>query len=122
MNLTWLPRALGLATAAYGAAVLRRPSVFLRPTGLATGEPSAALAIAARAVAGRDLVSGLTMACAPAGSGLRTAIAIRVGCDVSDTVLFSVMLQGRPERAKSVAVAAGWGILCGLSALAARNR
>lgn len=121
MNLTWMPRALGLATAAYGASVLLRPALFLRPTGLAAGEPGMALATTARAVAGRDLVSGLVMACAPAGSGLRTAIAIRVGCDASDTVLFSAMLRG-PERTKSVAVAAGWGILCGLSALAARSR
>jgi hypothetical protein len=121
MNLTWMPRSLGLATAAYGASVLLRPALFLRPTGLDTGEPGMALATTARAVAGRDLVSGLVMAFAPAGSGLRTAIAIRVGCDASDTVLFSAMLRG-PERTKSVAVAAGWGILCGLSALAARSR
>ncbi|HEX6339344.1 MAG TPA: hypothetical protein VFZ85_20485 [Jiangellaceae bacterium] len=120
MSMTWIPRALGLATAAYGASVLRRPSVLLRPTGLAPGEPSAALSATARAVAGRDLVSGLVMAGAPAGSGLRTAIAIRVGCDLSDTVLFSAVLRG-PERTRSVAVAAGWGILCGLSALAARR-
>lgn len=121
MSMTWIPRMLGLATAAYGLSVLVRPSVFLRPTGLATSEPSAALATTARAVAGRDLVSGLVMSCAPAGSGLRTAIAIRVGCDLSDTVLFSAKLRG-PERTKSVAVAAGWGILCGLSTLAVRNR
>ena len=121
MNLIWMPRALGLATAAYGLAVLVRPAVLLRPTGLASGEPSAALATTARAAAGRDVVSGLAMACAPAGSGLRWAIAVRVGCDISDTVLFSAALRGR-ERTKSVAVAAGWGVLCGLSALAARGR
>ena len=69
MNLTWMPRALGLATAAYGASVLLRPALFLRPTGLATGEPGMALATTARAVAGRDLVSGLVMAFAPPVAG-----------------------------------------------------
>ena len=62
------------------------------------------------------------MVFAPTGRALRTAIAIRVGSDATDTMLFAVMLRGRPEQAKSVAVAAGWGVLCGLSALTVRNR
>jgi hypothetical protein len=122
MTLTWLPRLLGVATAAYGAAVLWRPSVFLRPTGLASGEPSFALSTTARAVAGRDVASGLAMAGARSPAGLRTAIAVRVGCDLADTVLFAVALRGRPEQAKSIGVAAGWGLLCGLSARAVRDR
>jgi hypothetical protein len=116
MNPTWLPRLLGAATAAYSVAVLVRPSVFLRPTGLAARMPPPALATAARAVAGRDLVSSVAMAIAPSGPALRAAIAVRVGCDASDALLFAVALRGRP-RAKAVGVAAGWGVLCGLSAL-----
>lgn len=117
MNPTWLPRLLGAATAAYSVAVLVRPSVFLRPTGLAARKPTPALAAATRAVAGRDLVSSVAMTIAPTGPALRAAIAVRVGCDASDALLFAVALRGRPQRAKAVGVTAGWGTLCGLSAL-----
>lgn len=56
-------------------------------------------------------------AIAPTGRGLRTAVAVRVACDIADTVLFATALRGRPEQAKAVGVAAGWGVLCALSAL-----
>ena len=66
-DLTWIPRLLGAATAAYGAAVAAKPDVLLSPTKLSGGgrTPSAGTTLLARAVGGRDLASGLAMALAP---------------------------------------------------------
>lgn len=44
MTLTWMPRLLGLATAGYAAAVLTRPQILLRPTGIAKVDPPATAA------------------------------------------------------------------------------
>lgn len=123
MALTWIPRLLGLATAGYAASVIAQPRILLRPSGIDTAdEPSAAAATLARAVGGRDLVTGLAMALAPTPAGMRTAIAARVGCDAADVALFAAVLRGRPEQTKAIAVAAGWGALCALSSLAVRGK
>ena len=123
MTATWLPRLLGVATAGYGGAVLVRPDLLLDPTGLADRHPDdPGLATLARLVAARDLASGLAMAGASGPRALRTAIGARVASDVADTVLLALALRDDPRRTKAVAVAAGWGVLCGLSALAVRRR
>lgn len=120
-NLTWIPRALGVATAGYSVAIIANPSLFAKPTALqAEGAPlPTATAIGIRALGGRDLASGLAMALAPAGDALRTAVAVRTGSDLVDLVLLGTSLPDRTARAKAVGVAAAWGTLCGLSYLAA---
>jgi hypothetical protein len=120
--MTWFPRALGLVTAAYGAAIIARPALLLRPSGLLDdGEPSLSQATVVRALGARDLVSGLAMVTARTPSALRTALAVRVASDLGDTVVLGAALRGRPERAKAVGVAVGWGALCALSALTVRR-
>ena len=118
---TWFPRALGVATAAYSVAIIVSPSLFAKPTKLQQeGTPlPTATAIGIRALGGRDLACGLAMALAPAGHALRTAIAVRVGSDLVDLVLLGTSLPDPTARTKAVAVAAGWGTLCGLSYLGA---
>ncbi|MEQ3552082.1 hypothetical protein WIS52_16535 [Pseudonocardia nematodicida] len=120
-DLTWIPRLLGAATAAYGAAITVKPDLFLRPTKLVTGneQPTSGQQALTRAIGGRDLVSGLAMLLAPAGTPLRTAIAVRVASDVVDVAVLGAQLPDRDAREKATVVAAGWGALCALSVLAA---
>ncbi|WP_018686874.1 hypothetical protein [Actinokineospora enzanensis] len=118
-KLTWIPRALGLATAAYGAAVAVRPAVLAKPAGLVTmyGEPARGVAVLSRSIGARDLATGLAMVFAPAGAPLRAAIAVRVAGDVADAVGFGTGLPDVAARRKSAVVAGGWAVLCALSAL-----
>lgn len=118
---SWIPRALGVATAGYSVAIIANPSLFAKPTKLqADGAPlPTATAIGVRALGGRDLASGLAMAFAPSGKALRTAIAVRVGADLADLVVLGTSLPDKQARAKAVGVATLWGTLCGLSYLAA---
>ncbi len=118
---SWIPRALGVATAGYSIAIIANPSLFAKPTKLqADGAPlPTATAIGVRALGGRDLASGLAMTFAPTGKALRTAVAIRVGSDIVDLVLLGTSLPDRDARTKAIGVAALWGTLCGLSYLAA---
>jgi hypothetical protein len=120
-DLTWIPRLLGVATAGSSAAIIARPDLFARPTKLVADgdEVPSSVAVGVRAIGGRDLASGLAMAFAPPGTPLRTAIAVRVGCDVADLVVLGTTLPDRDARAKAAGVAAVWGALCGLSARAA---
>ncbi|HEY2221833.1 hypothetical protein [Actinomycetospora sp.] len=118
---TWIPRVLGVATAAYSVAIIAKPELFARPTKLADDrqELPTGTAIGIRALGGRDLASGLAMAFAPEGTPLRTAVAVRVGSDVVDLVLLGTSLPDRDARLKAVAVAGGWGALCALGLWAA---
>ncbi|OLR89452.1 hypothetical protein [Actinokineospora bangkokensis] len=120
-QLTWIPRALGVATAVYGAAVTARPTLMAKPTGLvnAAGSPSRGVAVLTRSIGVRDVATGLAMALAPAGAPLRAAIAVRVVSDLADAVGFGTGLPGADARRNSALVAGGWAALCGLSALAA---
>ncbi|MEJ2870602.1 hypothetical protein WCD74_22745 [Actinomycetospora sp. OC33-EN08] len=112
----WLPRVLGVATAAYSVAIIARPELFARPTKLARDgdELSRGTAIGIRALGGRDLACGLAMALAPDQQARRTATAVRVGSDLADLVVLGTSLPDREARTKSVAVAGAWGALCAL--------
>ena len=113
------PRVMGVLTAAYGVSVLARPDLLAKPSGRteADGTVSEGVAVVTRALAARDAASGLAMVFAPAGPALRTAIAVRVGSDISDAVLLGLALPDKDKRRKVVAVALLWGALCAASAL-----
>lgn len=116
MNSATPTRLIGVATAAYGAAVAVRPGILLRPSGLGTGaEPE--LRAAARMIALRDLASGLALATLSDPRARRAAAIIRVASDAADTVVFAAAPSGRAERAKTLAVTTGWGLLSALGAL-----
>ncbi len=119
--MTWFPRLLGAATAAYSVAIIAKPELFCRPTGLAgdTESPDTSQKVLTRAIGGRDLASGLAMALAPAGWPLKTAIGVRVGADIADLVVLGAGLPDQDSREKATMVAAGWGALCALSVLGA---
>jgi hypothetical protein len=114
-----LPRLLGVATAAYGALVLAKPALLLKPSGLRHGDHD--LDAVVRTLAARDLASGIAMAVAPSRKAMRLAIGVRVASDAGDAVVLSRALAGRPEQKKILAAAGGWALLCGLSALATRR-
>jgi hypothetical protein len=114
-----LPRLLGLATAAYGAAITARPELLLKPSGLPHDEQN--LHTFTRTLGIRDLASGVAMAVAPGRKAMRVAIGVRVASDVGDLVVLGRAMAGRPEQKKIVAVAGGWGLLCALSALTTRR-
>ncbi|HEX6346032.1 hypothetical protein [Umezawaea sp.] len=116
--MSWFPRVLGAATAAYSAAVIARPEVLTTPTGL--GDTPATHALTA-AVGARDLVSGLAVALAPAGAPLRLALLARVAMDVGDAVL-ALSAPDRATRNKVVAVALGWAAVNALALLATREK
>jgi hypothetical protein len=120
---TWVPRALGVATAAYGVAITTRPALLLKPSGMLRGaRPEPEQETFVRTLGIRDVASGLAMAFAPGGAALRTAIAVRVAADLGDLVVLGRALRGRPERPKVMAAAGGWAAVCALSALATRRR
>ncbi|WP_328396732.1 hypothetical protein [Nocardia sp. NBC_00416] len=112
-----IARFMGAATACYGLAVAVRPALLLRPCGWSDDDP--ARRALARTTAFRDLASGLGMALAPTPAALRIATGGRVISDFSDAGVLAVALRGQPQRARAVAVAAGWGVLCGAAGLAA---
>jgi hypothetical protein len=114
-----LPRLLGVATAAYGAAVLVKPALLLKPSGLPVDDEN--LHTFTRTLGVRDLASGLAMAVAPTRTAMRVAIAVRAASDAGDAVVLGKAMAGKPEQKKILAVAGGWAVLCGLSALATRR-
>ncbi len=77
--------------------------------------------VLSRAVGARDLVSGLAMAMAPTGAGVRLAGAVRLGADVGDALGLGLGLPNGTARKKSATVAAGWGALTALTLLLARR-
>src|ERR1041384_3702759 len=80
-----LPRLLGLATAAYGAAIVVKPELLLTPSGLPRHEPH--LHTFTRTLGIRDLASGVAMAVAPTRKAMRVAIGVRVASDAGDLVV-----------------------------------
>lgn len=114
-----LPRLLGLATAAYGAAITAKPELLLKPSGMPVDEPH--LHTFTRTLGIRDLASGVAMAVAPTRKAMRLAIGVRVTSDAGDLVVLGKAMAGRPEQKKIIAIAGGWGLLCALSALATRK-
>ncbi len=114
-----LPRLLGVATAAYGAAITARPALLLKPSGMPRDEEN--LHTFTRTLGVRDLASGVAMAVAPSRGAMRVAIGVRVASDAGDLVVLGRALAGNPARKKVVAIAGGWGLLCALSALATRR-
>ncbi len=117
------PRLLGAATAVYGAAVVVKPALLLKPSGLLRGnKPEPEQEIFVRVLGIRDLASGLAMLFAPSRKAMRTAIAVRVASDAGDLVVLGGALRDKPAGPKVMAVAGGWGALCALSALATRKK
>jgi hypothetical protein len=114
-----LPRLLGLATAAYGAAITVKPELLLKPSGMPQDEPD--LHTFTRTLGIRDLASGVAMAVAPTRKAMRVAIGVRVVSDAGDLVVLGRAMAGKPEQKKIIAIAGGWGLLCALSALATRT-
>lgn len=119
-----LTRLLGVATAGYGVAVLLRPEILAKPCELlaADGSVPAPTAALARAVGVRDLVSGVSLVCAPDGRALWTTVLLRASADFADAVLFGT---GFPDRRTGVRAAVGagaWGVLCLLSTRIGRRR
>ncbi|MCR8578367.1 hypothetical protein [Streptomyces sp. Isolate_219] len=119
-----LLRAVGVATAVYGAAVAAVPDLLARPSGLADEEGRTGWATRAslRPLAWRDAVSGLAMATAPDGPALRTAAYVRIAADFGDAVLLGATLPGRDRKLAAVAVSVGWGALSVAGLLAGRRR
>lgn len=113
MRSTLVPRALGALTTAYGAYTLARPQSLARVAGLVTPDRPASRATRnlGWAIGTRDLVSGTAMMFAAPGTALRAALALRVACDAGDAIGFGVAVP-RSSRAKVIAVAAGWGLIC----------
>jgi hypothetical protein len=119
MSTSSYPRTLGALTAAYGAYTLLRPQSLLRAAGLErTTEPSRSGRTLARVIGARDVLSGLAMVAAPPGPLLRAAVLARVASDSADVVGFGTAVPDS-HRAKVVAVAGGWGLLCASALLKA---
>jgi hypothetical protein len=108
-----VPQSLGALTAAYGVYTLARPQSLARVAGLVTPDRPASRATRnlGWAIGTRDLLSGAAMMLAPPGTALRAALAVRVACDAGDAIGFGVAVP-RSSRAKVIAVAAGWGLIC----------
>jgi hypothetical protein len=114
-----LPRLLGAATAAFGAGLVARPDLLLTLSGMRADDPD--LRTFTRALGVRDLASGVAMVAAPSRKAMRVALGVRVASDLGDLVVLGRALAGKPERKVVVAVAGGWALVCGLSALTTRR-
>jgi hypothetical protein len=111
-------QAMGAVTAAYGGFVIAAPRVFARQLGYdGPGEPSSAVRIVCASLGARDVVSGVSMIVAPPGKARWAALGARCVADLSDAVVFGTLLPSHKARTKVAFVAAGWGVLCGLSGL-----
>ncbi len=109
---------MGGATAAYGVFVLAAPGIFARQIGYdAPGGPTSSVRITVASLGVRDVASGLAMVLAPPGRARQLALGVRCLCDAGDAVIFGTMLPSRKARRKVAVIAAGWGILCGVSGL-----
>ena len=119
----WFPRALGWLTLGYGAYTLARPQSLVHAAGLEPrpGPVSRRGRLLGMAIGARDLLSGLAMVTAVPGTPLRVAVAARVACDAGDVIGFGGAVPPR-YRAKVVAAAGGWGLLCAASFPAAGPR
>ena len=116
-------RALGVATAIYGAAIIAKPEFLLRPAGMLRGDkPEPEQETFVRTLGGRDLASGIAMALAPGRKAMRVAIAVRVAADLTDLVVVGGARRGTPEHGKVLAITGGWAALCALSALGTRKK
>ncbi len=120
----WFPRLLGVATAAYGAAVAASPALLARPCGLAEkdGSLSDKVTVLCRGFGARDVVSGVAMVMASSAPAMRQAIAVRAASDLADAAVFGALLPDPRARGKAAGVAAAWGTLCAVSAVATRDR
>ena len=117
--MSWFPRALGAATAAYSAVVIAKPEVLTTPTGLGDSPASRTLGTA---VGVRDLASGLAVAFAPSGLPLRLALLVRVAMDIGDSIVLGAAAPDKATRTKVVGVALGWAALNALALLATREK
>jgi hypothetical protein len=119
-----LLRAVGAATAVYGAAVAAWPDLLARPSGLVglRGRPARDTRVALRPLAWRDAASGVALATAPEGAALRTAALVRIAADMGDALLLGATLPERDKRLKAVAVSVGWGALSVYGLLADSGR
>jgi hypothetical protein len=118
--MSWIPRALGALTAAYGLTTLARPEVLTRPSGLGEG-PSTPVGILVRAVGVRDIANGMAMALAPAGPAQQVAVGARIASDLGDALVWGLSQPDRDARRKTIAVAVGWAALNAVGLLAARR-
>jgi hypothetical protein len=111
--MTWFARVMGVITVVYSVVVLLRPRLLVTPTGLVPrgGTLPMPVAALARAVGARDTVIGLAMVFAPGGAALLTALWLRIGSDFADAAIFGLSVTDRSARTKTVAVAAGYGVL-----------
>lgn len=120
MRSATFPRIIGGLTTAYGLYTLARPHSLARAAGVEPGDRDALRhhRNLGWAIGGRDLVSGAAMVLATPGKSLRAAITARVACDLGDAVGFGLWASPR-SRAKVIAVATGWGLLCAAAFAAA---
>jgi hypothetical protein len=123
MRSVTFPRVLGALTAAYGAYTLARPHSLARLAGLLTSDRPASPATRnlGWAIGARDVVSGTAMMLAPPGPALRAALVARVAFDAGDAIGFGVTVPAS-SRAKVIAVAAGWGLICASAFPSTRRR
>lgn len=109
--MTWLPRTLGVLTAAYGLATLVRPAILAKPSGLSTGEPSSPVSTLVRAVGVRDIASGVAVAVS-SGRAQQLALGARIAADLGDAVTWAFSsAPDSAERRKTIAVGVGWAAL-----------
>ncbi|MFF4610443.1 hypothetical protein ACFY1Q_12350 [Streptomyces albidoflavus] len=120
---TPLLRAVGAATAVYGALVTVRPGLLAKPSGLTTadGDVPRDTEICLRPLVWRDLAVGVAMVTAPEGPALRTATAVRIASDLGDALLLGPTLD-RPYRPKVLAVSVGWAALSVIGLYARRGK
>ncbi|WP_246107067.1 hypothetical protein [Pseudonocardia kunmingensis] len=120
IGMRYLPRILGVLTAAYSVAIAVRPVLLARPCGLTRGpdgeDVDAGVRVLVGGIGARDAAIGTAMVLAPRGPALRVALAARVVSDAADALVFGTQLPARDRRPKVVAFALFWAALCALSA------
>jgi hypothetical protein len=114
----WIPRAVGVLTAAYGVSAVVMPGVIGRHGGYRGWEArESAVRLLSAVVGVRDIVSGIAIVVAPSGGVLLAALGARVAFDLTDCAAFGMLLPEPAARRKVALVAGGWGALAAVSAV-----
>jgi hypothetical protein len=106
-----LSRMTSTATAAYGAFCLARPEHLGQAVGADGGDEQAGYDLLAQVFGVRDLAISTFGVLGRSDRTVRTAMWIRIACDVGDGVVLALRADDEQTRAKVLGATLGWGTL-----------
>jgi hypothetical protein len=116
-----LSRALSAATAGYGVYALAQPAHLWQVLDVDRGQRPG-WELLARTCGARDLAVSAPAVWGRSDAAVRTAMRIRILCDLGDAALIAPRAGSREARTKVLAVTLGWAALNTLALVVDRRR